>query len=315
MGNGDHLNLIANIIIERYSIFTLKIISIQNPSNIKLLLAMKTVLFLTNFSKASTNAISGFLRLYSQYIDEEYKFILLNAYGQPHAASGILMNMEEMLESFSNADLEEEQKQYLKILEGKNAQFELMSYDGDIIEAIDFACKKNIIDLVLMGSKGSNILRELLISNNTSRIINLSTIPVMIIPENAVLTIPVKLVFASDMMTNVKKEEFKKMLERLSVIKAEVLILNVYKHEKPDTEDFENYMEDNLKTIKHSFHYVQDSDIAHGISSFVKNVDSDFLALVGREGSFLSKLFHHSMSYKFAFKADQPVIILNEAKE
>ena len=133
----------------------------------------------------------------------------------------------------------------------------------------------------------------------------------MIIPENAILTKPEKLVFASDMITNVKNEEFKKMLERLSVIKAEVLILNVYKDEKPDAEDFENYMENNLKNINLSFHYVQDSDIAHGISSFMKNFDSAFLALVGRIGSFLSRLFHHSSSYKFAFKADQPVLILN----
>jgi nucleotide-binding universal stress UspA family protein len=273
---------------------------------------MKTVLLLTNFSKASTNAISNFLRLYSQHIDEEYKFILLNAYSQPHAGKGLLINMEEMLESFSKADLEEEQKQYLEILKGKKAQFEIMSYDGDIIEAIKFASLSNKIDLILMGSKGSNILKELLISNNTSRLINLNTIPLMIIPENATLSKPDKIVFASDMSTNVKKEEFKKMLGRLALIKAEVLILNVYQGEKPDTTDFEKYMEENLIEGKHSFHYVQDSDVAHGISSFVKNHDSAFLALVGRNGNFLSKLFHHSMSYKLAFKADQPVVILNE---
>ena len=48
--------------------------------------------------------MSNFLRLYSTHIDEEYNFILLNAYSQPHAGKGVLINIEEMLESFSTTD-------------------------------------------------------------------------------------------------------------------------------------------------------------------------------------------------------------------
>jgi len=276
---------------------------------------MKTILLLTNFSKASTNAISSFLNVFSQYLDEEYKFILLNAYSQPHFGKGVLINIEDTLELYSNSDLKEEQKKYLEIIGEKKIQFDIASYNGDILEAIDFISKKNKIHLILMGSKGSNIIKELLISNNTSRIINRSKTPVLIIPENAILSKPERLVLASDTITTANKEEFKIMLERLAFIKAELLVLNVYKDEKPDTTGFESFMNKNLKTINHSFHYIQDPDIAHGISSFVRKFNFAILALIGHNGSLLSKLFNHSISNKLAFKAEQPVLILNADSE
>ena len=105
------------------------------------------------------------------------------------------------------------------------------------------------------------------------------------------------------------------MLDRLAIIKADLLILNVYKNEKPDTEEFESYMDSNLKTTKHSFHYIQDSNIAQGISNFVKKYDYSILALVGRNGGLLKKLFQHSISNRLAFKAEQPVLIFNTDTE
>lgn len=276
---------------------------------------MKTILLLTNFSKASTNAISSFLKGYHQYIGEGYKFILLNAYSQPHRGNAVLVNMEEMLGSFSITDLEAEKKQYLEILGDDKYLFEIESFDGDLIKAIHFISRREKIDLILMGSKGTNVIKELLFSNNTSKVINLSTIPVMIIPDNAVFVKPEKLIFASDMTTIPRKEEFKLMLDRLAFFNTDLLILNVYKGEKPDTKEFESYMNTNLETTNHSFHYVQDSDTAQGISNFVKQNDPSILALVGHNGGLLSSLFQHSILNRLAFKAEQPILILNAETE
>jgi len=271
---------------------------------------MKTILMLTNFSETSRKAIISYLKVHSE-IKTDSKIGLLNVYSTPKTGQSQLLNLDDILEQYSLQDLKREKQEIDKFPELGNLDIDLISGKGDLIKVIDQLDAKRPIDLIVLGSKGSNILKQLVLGSNTDRVVRLSKTPVLVIPEGVDFIKPKKIVFATDL----KECRFKKHFERLANIirffGAELLILNIYKETNPDGQLFEELMNIHLKDIPHSFHYVKNNDPAKGISNFLEENQANMLALIERPGNLLVKLFRHSVSNQMALSAEMPLLVFH----
>ncbi len=72
--------------------------------------------------------------------------------------------------------------------------------------------KEKGIDLSVMGTKGSNLVRELLMGSDTDRLIRLSKTPVLVIPESIEFKKPDKIVFATHLKSAKRRQEFRKLV-------------------------------------------------------------------------------------------------------
>jgi nucleotide-binding universal stress UspA family protein len=162
-----------------------------------------------------------------------------------------------------------------------------------------------------MGSKGSNVLKQLILGSNTSRVVRLSKRPVLIIPENVEFQKPKKIVLATDLKECRFEKHFERLLGIIQFFEAELLILNVYDKEKPDGKLFEELLNIHLKDIPHSFYYEQHADPASGIINFLTAQQADMLALVERPGNLLIKLFRNSVTNQLALGAKMPMLVLH----
>ena len=273
---------------------------------------MKSVLLLTNFSETSRNAISGYLKVYLKHVGEKYKFILLNVYSQPKTGQSQMVRFDDILEKFSLEDLNAEYNYFKELPGAEKLNMELSSQKGDLVDAIEHISTKQSIDLIVMGTKGSNLLRELLLGSETDRLVRLSKNPVLVIPESIEFTKPERIVFATSIKECKNKEEFKKLTGIIRSFNAEFMILNVYKDDKPPVAYFEERIKNELKGMAYSFHYVQNDDIAEGITDFMQQNNVELLSLIDRKINLLSKLFRHRVTSKLISNAEVPLLIIHE---
>ena len=271
---------------------------------------MNTILMLTNFSETSRKAIFSYMKIHAE-LKMDSKFGLLNVYSAPKTGQSQLLKLEDILEQYSLQDLKLEKKRIDKLPVLSKLDIDYISGKGDLIRVIDQLNKKRPIDLIVFGSKDSNILKQLILGSNTSRIVRLTKCPLLVIPESIDFTKPKKIVFATDL----KECSFEKHFERLAnVIRffgSELLILNVYKKEKPDSRIFEELMNIHLHDIPHTFHYEQNDEPASGITDFLTEQQSSMLALIERPGNLLVKLFRQSVTNQLALSAQMPMLIFH----
>jgi len=273
---------------------------------------MKTILLLTNFSETSRNAIINYLKVYAQSVREDAEFILLNTYKRIKTGQSQMVRFEEILAQYSKHDLEREVLKIHEIPELQSIKIVTHSEYGDLVDVVEKINRKKGVDLIVMGTKGSNLLKELLLGSDTDRLIRLSKNPILVIPESIEFKKPEKIVFATHLKECKDKEEFMKLIGIIKSFDAELLILNVYTDSKPEAHEFENNMEKELEGVKHTFFYVRNLDIADGISGFVKMNNAQLLAIIDNKASLLSQLFKHSVKYILTINADMPLLIIHE---
>lgn len=273
---------------------------------------MKTIVLLTNFSETSRKAIISYLKVYSQHVKDDCRFILLNTYKRIKTGQSQMVRFEDVLGEYSRQDLQVELQNIREIPQLADLNIQTHSEYGDLVDVVEKINKRKGIDLIVMGTKGSNLLKELLLGSDTDRLIRLSKNPVLVIPESIEFKKPEKIVFATQLEECKNKEEFRKLIEIIKSFDAELLVLNVYKDTKPVADDFENKMKKELTGVRHTFFYVRNYDIADGISGFVKMNKAQLLAIIDDKASILSKLFRHSVKYKLTLSAEMPMLIIHE---
>ena len=273
---------------------------------------MKTVVLLTNFSETSRKAITGFLKVYTNHIDEEFSFKLLNTYSIPKTGQAQMLNYEEVLARFSRQDLQLEYEYIKKISGAKNLKIDLQSHHGDLVDVVEKLNFEQPIDLIVMGTKGANPFKELLMESDLDRLVRLSQYPVLVIPENAAFEFPKKVVLATHVSECKSEKQFRMLAEIIKSFGSELCVLNIYKDEKPPVAYFEEKLSELLSGVKHSFHYEENNDIAKGIIGFARQNNAGLLAFIDERASLIGKLFSNSVTNKISSSGEIPLLIIHK---
>lgn len=272
---------------------------------------MKIIFLLSNFSGTSKKAIEEFIRVYHPVVHEDVNYVLLNAWEQPRTGHFQLINLEEHMEQTSVIDLEKQKNELETLFPDFSLPLSLISQKGEITTVLNYLAETQHPELVVLGSKGSNVIREILFST-TGRIVRKANAPVLIIPETTPFTRPERILFATDMKECSNQEDFQKLTDIVRQFMAELMILHIYKKDKPDTENFEQCMMKHLHGINHAFYYKQHVDTAAGITEFALNMNAGLLAMVLHDSSLLANLFQHTLTRKLTHKASLPILVIHE---
>jgi nucleotide-binding universal stress UspA family protein len=222
-----------------------------------------------------------------------------------------MVRFEDVLEQFSKQDLKKELQKIREIPGLENLQIEPVSRNGDLVDVIEQISEKEDVELAVMGTKGSNILKELLTGSDTDRFIRMSQNPLLVIPESTDFEKPEKIVYATNLEESQNVEEFKKLVGIVKLFGSKLLVLHVYKDKQPPVAWFEERIKSEAEGINISFHYKQNTNVAAGISEFVNQNDADLLVMIEQKVSLLTKLFRQSVMDKLASSASLPLLIIH----
>ena len=156
---------------------------------------MKRILVPTDFSAQAENALKVAINLAQKHNSEIY---VLHSMEMPlHLAttgdSGSLPESLFFIKLAEKRFSELREKPYLEDV----AVNETIGHN-EIYEDIEEACKKNNIDLIVMGSNGASGFKEMFVGSNTEKVVRTSKTPVLVIKNNHEQFDVTDFVFATD---------------------------------------------------------------------------------------------------------------------
>ncbi|SOU87614.1 universal stress protein [Tenacibaculum dicentrarchi] len=184
-----------------------------------------------------------------------------------------------------------------------------------IFTELDALAKRENVDLIVIGSKGTSGIEEMFIGSNTEKVIRYATTPVLVVKETPITSELQKAVFACEFSINdvgsylTAKNFFKKLdceLELLYVSTPTISFKSSKEIEQSMFDFFEKAGEDVscVKNVK----IISDYTVESGVLYFAdkSNVDIIALATHGRKG--LSHFFEGSISEDIANHSKLPII-------
>lgn len=182
----------------------------------------------------------------------------------------------------------------------------------DISEVI---ANREDVDLIIMGSKGSSGLSELLIGSNTERVVRYANVPVLTVKTvNDDFKIN-KIVFSTD-FEEVSNEVFNKLKQLLKIFEAHLCLMYVN-----TPLNFTSNSEINLKfeklILKHqitdfSTHIYDDFTEEAGILNFAQNADADLIIMPTHGRTGIARLINGSITENVVNHSSKPVLSIKK---
>ncbi|PQV45492.1 nucleotide-binding universal stress UspA family protein [Jejuia pallidilutea] len=276
---------------------------------------MKAVLFPTDFSKNSVNAIHYAVALLK---DQPCKFYFLNVQKASSFLSDDMMVVSSsatVYKTLVDAAKTSIENIILKLKQKfKNEEhqfFSIVDYDN-FTDAIQQCVVKHHIDLIVMGTKGASGLQKVLFGSNTVRVINRCTTPLLAIPSGCKYQKLKKIAFTANHIELYTTKTLATLSNILKSYQAKLTILhladsNTIAHKRADNMTF---LETHFPDAAHEYIDVVDKDIVDTISTYMKDQNFNMLAMVKKPHSFLERLVHSYTEEKIAYGFDLPFLVL-----
>lgn len=263
---------------------------------------MQTILVPTDFSDDATNALGYAAQLAKRF---NCSLVLLHAYMLPTPVSEVpyaMLNAAEIQqenERSASAAIEKIKAQY-----GINGSFIVrLGFASEEIEAV---LEDQPVDLVVMGMKGRGALEKIMGSTTTSVIKKVQK-PVLVVPEKAVYKDISNITYATDFSNKVNLPSQGLLMNLLNTFGAKLHIVHVQKEAGTQPAG-----DPAFEGISHEFHLVTDSEVKHGIETYLEENPSDLLVMVTHEHSFLDRLFGKSHTKAMVYDTHLPLLVLRD---
>lgn len=275
---------------------------------------MKTIVLMTDFSDNARNAIKFAIGVFGQ----EVEYVLLNSFELNDTSSLVPGKQIESLLAHSEADLAKDEA-FLKsnLPQYSDLKIKLKGEFAEPHTALERIASQIPVDLVIMGTKGASGLKKVLIGTVTATVLKKTSLPVLVVPEQAPASPLEKIVFASDLHNFQKKTTVRPLLQIAEKFNAEVTLLNIMKKsaigdgttdQKIQELERSGYLEGLNKTwlIKIA------NNVPFAIDQYCMENEVDLLVTVERHNRFFDRLFHRSISRELIYESKLPVLVLDD---
>lgn len=257
------------------------------------------ILLPTDFSYNSRKAIDYALNCFSNA-----SFNLLHIITPHQAGATMVVDINEELKKANQPKMDE----FISELQEKhpkcniNGRVEIGMFVQTIIEEAE---EKNI-NLIILGTKGSSGIKEVLIGSNAADAVKNVKLPMLIVPENSQISCPQQILLSSDFSS--KSQEIESTL--IDVIreyfKTDLDLLHVFSSkDKTPNVNYSDLMEKKEVDI----HVVSAENIEEAILNYAHEKQYDLIALVPKDRGIIKNLFHHSVTKKLSMHSDIPLFI------
>lgn len=273
---------------------------------------VKTIIVPTDFSDPSLKAIQYATMLAKE---ESSKIILF------HAVSLHLSATVEEPQFYAAGELEKienEQLHHLKFHIQKrypNILFECISRTGFPVETIQVVARENNADIIVMGTRGANGIKGILVGSNTASLIEQTEIPVLAVPEESDYNGIKRIVFA----TNMQKDDIrclKCIIRMFGSHTPHITLLHIEDGHLRDPEAALHswFHNDVIPTVSYPHLFaecISETDIVKTLDEYLRSNNVDLLVTATRKRNFIERIFDRSITKKLVFHTHVPLLALH----
>ena len=280
---------------------------------------MKKILLPTDFSDNSWNAIKYALQLFK---DQECNFVLLNTYTpiiyqfEYLQSSSAQFGLVDTLKESSKKGLDELQKNILSEFNNPKHVFTKISSFNSLTTEIDDLYTNNIMDIIVMGTKGASGVAGVLFGSNTIHVIKNAKCPVMAIPSDFSFETPHEILFPTDYEIEYQAKHLKPIIEIAQNHISRVNIMHVYTSNDLTEAQQKNksILETSIKNIAHLFHDIKNQNVPEAITNFQLKARINLLVMINNKHSFFENLFFKSTIKQIGFHLNIPFLVIPSGK-
>jgi len=186
-----------------------------------------------------------------------------------------------------------------------------IEYGANVTEKIVLAARSINAHFIVMGTKGASNTLDKWLGTNAQKVMKESLCPVWIIPANATIRFPHKIMYAADF----KKDEFLATHQVLQIVEplgatCKVIHINDFIGIKAnkDVHELVGTLKDEFKDENVFVRKINRADIIEGLESYINLYKPDVLALAVHEKSFLENILNTSVTKHFIQGANVPML-------
>lgn len=280
---------------------------------------MKNILFPTDFSAESENAFNFAVGICDKL---KANLILFNSFHIPNYTSDVPIDDDAEDRLMNIAEDELSTLETKALLLSKNIHVKCMVSYGLAVDTIISTAQEKQINLIVMGTKGAEGLKEVLIGSNAATVIEKASCPVLVVPEKAKYNSIDKIVFATD-FRDYDFYTLARLVEIAKLFNSEIMIVHV--SQVAPTKDYEKdlnewYKEELKKEagIEYeniSFYNLVGGNVADELEEFIEKNKVSMLALSMRRRNVFTKLFNPSLTKKMAYHSQVPLLAFHELRK
>jgi nucleotide-binding universal stress UspA family protein len=265
---------------------------------------MNTVVLPTDFSPASRHAIKYILRLLK---DRPTIFKLLYVYHPIPDVTGI--NLVSELPDIQQDKLKKLALEFQGFIDeqGSLNLIDPVFESGLAAEKIDEVAKDEQADMIVMSTSGKGDAFKSLFGSVSLEIARRAELPLLLVPPNSKQDTLKKIMFLTNDPT-VEQKAFSDLVEFAKYFDAQILIVHV--SEKDDAPYPFEWFRRAYNRIETKVILKDRVDFDQLISDYAEELNIDMITMVHGKRSFISSLFHRSISKQMAIHTDFPLMIL-----
>jgi len=267
---------------------------------------MKKLLVPTDFSTCAENALRFAIDIGSHFDSEITLFSAFRTY----STTGVFGSVERFMEDEVIDDLSRLIAKMEPHLKG-NTRLVASKVWGDAVPAIIKVAAQKDSDLIVMGTTGTGILKEIFVGGKTIEVVKGSPKPLLVVPHKWTEHQVKNIVLAVDDRGLQNPAILQPLVDLAKAFDARVRIFHLETGNK--TSGLTEQLSEILKGVSHSFHYeFSRNDIKTGIDDFAADYEADMLCLIRRKRGFWERIFHESVTTRETSNSAIPLLILHD---
>lgn len=277
----------------------------------------KTILIPTDFSKNAWDAINYILELYKNTTCDIYFLNTYNFSNYIAESAFVTVPSDDVYTEYKQLS-EKKLKETIEAVKfrfknSKHSYFFKSQHTSLFYGVVDFVMEKNV-DLIVMGTKGETNNTEIIYGSNAVDIMeNMTSCPVLMIPEYNVFHTPKEIVFSTD---------FKNIddLQKLSVVtqiakssNAKVCILHINTTEELDANQIRNKqnLENFFSEVPFEIKTLPNNTLFEALYCFVQSRNSDMVTFFSKKHGILKNIFSKPLVKSMGQRSKIPTLIMH----
>lgn len=267
---------------------------------------MKTILMPTDFSNNSLLACDFAIKKLGE---TDTNYVINYVYNIPMGGTSGLFYLMEELQKQGKADLKEFKIKLENEYKANNLQVETHLIQGNFSDETTRLAEQINASCIVVGTKGSTGLKEVLVGSNTLQLIKTTKHPLYIIPENYKEIKLTKVIIAYDG----DEMDPKTAAEANYFAKKHKLPIELLHIRLKDESPLQNWEEvkAHFKGIEVDVHEVWGENIEDGLKKGTENAEG-ILVMTYRKKSFWERFFNISDTRNAVMQARLPMLIVPE---
>jgi len=269
------------------------------------------ILYPTDFSEASLNAFLYALELARATTGSVITF---HAYDLPDIRGASLPNtLRAVYDSISLEEFENYKDNVpilRKIAAEQNAADVPLKHvlqHGDPRKIILNAITANNVDLVVMGSTGSGMMKELFVGSVAAEIMENASVPVLTVPEEATYRDVTRIAFASELLVE-DDDEMTRAKEISDAFGAEMVCIYADISHTSDLSDKVRKFKERHQDVE--LHVLDTIDVEKSVAAFIRKQQIDVLAMIIHKRNRIQEMFNYSLTKRFAKRLKVPILAI-----